>query len=48
VSEAIKRAVFDAIEDEYDIAMADKALEEYRKHPEDTVSFEDIKKELGL
>ena len=48
ISEAIKRAIFEAIEDEYDIAIADKAMEEYRKHPEDVVPFEDIKKELGL
>lgn len=48
ISEAIKRAIFEAIEDEYDIAIADKALEEYRKHPEDVISHEDLMKKYGL
>ncbi len=48
ISEAIKRAIFEAIEDEYDAVLAEKAYKEYLKHPEDVVSHEDIKKELGL
>ena len=48
ISEAIKRAIFEAIEDEYDAVLAEKAYKEYLEHPEDVVSHEDIKKELGL
>ncbi len=47
LSEAIKRAYFDAIEEEYDIALADSALKEYEENPE-TLSLEELKKELGL
>ena len=32
LSEAIKRAFFEKIEDEYDIALADMALREYEKN----------------
>lgn len=47
LSEAIKRAYFEKIEDEYDIALANYALKEYEKDPK-TYSLEEIKKELGL
>ena len=47
LSEAIKKAYFDKIEDEYDIALVDAALRENKKHPE-TYSLEEIEKELGL
>ena len=47
LSEAIKRAFFEKIEDEYDIALADAALREYEKNPK-TYSHEEVKKILGL
>ena len=47
LSEAIKRAYFDKIEEEYDIALADAALKEYEKNPK-TISHEDMKKLLDL
>lgn len=47
LSEAIKRAYFEKIEEEYDIALADAALKEYEKNPK-TYTLEELKKELGL
>ena len=47
LSEAIKRALFEKIEDEYDIAVADEALREYEKNKV-SYSHEDAKKMLGL
>lgn len=47
LSEAIKTAYFDKIEEEYDIALADAALREYKKNPV-TISHEELKKILGL
>lgn len=47
LSEAIKRAYFEAIEDEYDIALADRAMKEYEEDPT-TISHEEMRKALGL
>ena len=47
LSEAIKRAYFEKIEEEYDIVLADEALREYEKNPK-TYSHEEVKKILGL
>lgn len=47
LSEAIKRAYFEKIEDEYDIALADAALKEYKKDKK-TYTLAQLKKELGL
>ena len=47
LSEAIKRAYFDKIEEEYDIALADAALKEYEKDCK-AYSHEEMKKLLGL
>ena len=47
LSEAIKRAYFEKIEDEYDIVLADAALREYEKNPK-TYTHDEIKKMLGL
>ena len=47
LSEAIKRALFERIEDEYDIAVAEAALREYEKDPK-TYSHEEIMKMLDL
>ena len=47
LSEAIKRAYFEKIEEEYDIALADDAIREYEKNPK-TYTLEELMKELGL
>ena len=47
LSEAIKRAFFNEIEEEYDIALADEALREYEKDHK-TYTHEEVKKILGL
>lgn len=47
LSESIKRAFFEKIEDEYDIALADAALREYEKNPK-TYTHEELKKLLDL
>ena len=47
LSEAIKRALFEKIEDEYDIADAEESYREFEKDPK-TYSHEEIKKMLGL
>ena len=47
LSEAIKRAYFEKIEEEYDIALADAALREYEKNPK-TYTLKELMKELGL
>ena len=47
LSEAIKKAFFEKIEDEYDIALMDEALRDYEK---DHVAYDldEVKKMLGL
>ena len=47
LSEAIKRAYFEKIEDEYDIALAEAAEKEYKKNPK-TYTLKELMKELGL
>ena len=47
LSEAIKRAYFEKIEEEYDVALADRAMKEYEENPK-TYTLEEFKKELGL
>lgn len=47
VGEAFKRALFERIEDEYDLRAYDEAMEEYKKDPV-TYTFEEIKEDLGL
>ena len=47
LSEAMKRAFFERIEDEYDIALADATLREYEKDPK-TCSHEEIMKMFDL
>lgn len=47
LSEAIKRAFFKEVEDYYDLALADKAMEEYKKDSK-TYTLEEIEKEFGL
>ncbi len=47
VGEAFKRALFERIEDEYDIAVAKDAYEEYAADPK-TYSHEEARELLGL
>lgn len=47
LSEAIKRAYFEQIEEEYDIAIAEEAMEEYEKNPK-TYSLKEVKEMFGL
>lgn len=47
LSEAIKKVYFEAIEDEFDISLADEAMAEYKKNGK-TISFDEMKKELKL
>lgn len=47
LAEAFKKALFEKIEDEYDIAVGNLAYEEFLNDPQ-TISHEDLKKELGL
>ena len=47
LSELIRNAVIEKIEDEYDLECYKKAMEEYKKNPK-TYTIKDIKKELGL
>jgi predicted DNA-binding protein len=41
VSEVIREAIFDKIEDEFDMEVAEKALHEYRTNPQ-TLSLEEV------
>ena len=47
LSEAIKRAYFEKIEDEYDIALADAALREFEKDPT-VYTLDEVKKMFGI
>ena len=47
VSEMIRKAVLEKIEDEYDIKAYEKAMEEFKKNPV-TYSLDDVEKELEL
>lgn len=48
VGEAFKRALFDKIEEEYDIAVADEAFAEYEKNGKKSRPIGELWKELGL
>lgn len=47
LGEAFKKALFEKIEDEYDITVGDLAYEDYLKDPV-TYSMDKVKKELDL
>lgn len=47
LSDLIRNAVLEKIENEYDLECYKKAVEEYKKNPK-TYTLEEIKKELGL
>lgn len=46
VSEAFKKALFDEIEDEYDIIEGEEAYRKYTEDPSSAVSWEEAKREL--
>lgn len=48
IGEAFKRALFEKIEDEYDIAVADDAHREYLQSGKKSRPAEELWKELGL
>ena len=47
LSELIRNAIMEKIEDEYDLECFKKALEEYKNNPK-TYTLEEVKKGLGL
>lgn len=47
LEDALKNALLEKIEEEYDIALAHLAYNEYSKDPQ-TISHEDLMKELNL
>lgn len=47
LSDLVRNAVLEKIEDEYDLKCYEKAMEEYRKNSK-TYTMEEVKKELGL
>ena len=47
LSDLIRNAVLEKIEDEYDLECYNKAVKEYRKNQK-TYTMEEMKKELGL
>lgn len=47
LSELIRNAVMEKIEDEYDLEAYNKAIEKYKKNPK-TYSMKEIKEELGI
>lgn len=47
ISTALKQALLEKIEDEYEIKWAEEALEEYKKDPE-TYTLEEVEKMLDL
>ena len=47
LSDLIRNAVLEKIEDEYDLECYKKAIEEYKKNPK-TYTMEEVKEELGM
>lgn len=47
ISDLIRNAVLEKIEDEYDLECYNKAIEDYKKDPK-TYTIDEVKKELGL
>ncbi|MDO5330291.1 MAG: DUF6290 family protein [Bacillota bacterium] len=48
LSEAIKKVYFEAIEDEFDIAIADERMVAIDEGKEKTISWEEVQKNNGL
>ena len=47
LSDLVRVAVLEKIEDEYDLESYEKAIKEYNKNPK-TYTMDEIKKELGI
>ncbi len=47
LSDLIRNAILEKIEDEYDLECYKKALEEYKKDPK-TYTLKEVKEEMGL
>lgn len=47
LSDLIRNAVIEKIEDEYDLESYKKAMKEYKKNPK-TYTMEEVKRELGI
>lgn len=47
MSDLIRNAVIEKIEDEYDLKCYEQAMAEYKENP-NTYTLEEVKKELGL
>ena len=47
VSDLIRNAIMEKIEDEYDLKCYEEALKDYNKNPK-TYTLDEVKKELGL
>lgn len=47
LSDLIRSAVMEKIEDEYDLECYNKAIEEYKNNPK-TYTLDEVKRELGL
>ena len=47
LSSAMKNALLEKIEDEYDLALYESAMAEYEKNPV-TYSLEEVRKEFGI
>lgn len=47
VSELIRQAVIEKIEDEYDLKAYEKAMKKYQSNPK-TYTLDEVEKELGL
>ena len=47
LSDLIRNAVLEKIEDEYDLECYKKAMEEYKKNPK-TYTMDEVKEEFGL
>ena len=47
LSDLIRNAVIEKIEDEYDLECYEKAIKEYEENPK-TFTLDEVKKELGL
>lgn len=48
VGEAFKRALFDKIEEEYDIAIANESYDDYVKNGKESKPIEDLWKDLNI
>lgn len=47
MSELVRRAVLERIEDDFDMKCYEKAMKEYHENPE-TFTLDEVEKELGL